>query len=463
MNTMILVIMCFAEIMMAGKCIIKNTDAKLYTTIRFKVDIGEMLIGLCMLFFKDVSFGLRYNGLFGLLFLRVCIDGIVWGIKRGSDKKMKKVGIVMRAFISILLMVVSLLPSFVFRDYKGIDTAGQYAVNSEKAILIDKSRIEKFENDGSFREIPIYIYYPVVAANEEITFPVVFFSHGAFGYYASNTSTYTELASNGYVVISVEHPYHSIFTKDTDGRTIIVDSDFIQTAMAIQNSDVYTEDMIYDISSEWMELRLDDMNYTIDTVKEVTDSGVVSADVQCEDEKMLMEALTLIDTEKIGVMGHSLGGATAVTLGRTRDDIDAVIDFDGTMLGEIMGVEAGIDIVRADAYDVPLLIFYNEEHDKERKDTEKNGGIYVNNVILNNAKEGFATCIKGSGHMNYTDLPLFSPVLADMLGVGSVDSEQCVVKMNEITVDFFNCYLGDSGEFSVEEYYEFTQNQDFCE
>ncbi|MBQ5851909.1 MAG: hypothetical protein IIW54_14020, partial [Lachnospiraceae bacterium] len=31
-------------------------------------------------------------------------------------------------------------------------------------------------------------------------FPLVVFSHGAFGYYESNTSTYMELASNGYVV-----------------------------------------------------------------------------------------------------------------------------------------------------------------------------------------------------------------------------------------------------------------------
>ncbi len=43
--------------------------------------------------------------------------------------------------------------------------------------------------------------------------------------------------------------------------------------------------------------------------------------------------------QTIGVMGHSLGGASSVTLGRTRDDIDAVIDLDGTMLGEELSYE----------------------------------------------------------------------------------------------------------------------------
>ena len=47
--------------------------------------------------------------------------------------------------------------------------------------------------------------------------PVVLFSHGAFGYYQSNISTYMELASNGYVVISLDIGQH--VGKDADGGT----------------------------------------------------------------------------------------------------------------------------------------------------------------------------------------------------------------------------------------------------
>ncbi|MCI8877167.1 MAG: hypothetical protein HFI77_14375 [Lachnospiraceae bacterium] len=55
--------------------------------------------------------------------------------------------------------------------------------------------------------------------------------------------------------------------------------------------------------------------------------------------------------------------------------------------------------------------------------------------------------------MNYTDFPLFSPFLANMLGTGDVDAKACILKMNEITLDFIDCYFKDSGDFGVEEGY----------
>ena len=78
---------------------------------------------------------------------------------------------------------------------------------------------------------------------------------------------------------------------------------------------------------------------------------------------------------------------------------------------------------------------------------------YANNVVLAHARHGYSTYIAGTGHMNYTDLPLFSPFLADMLGTGDVDAKACILKMNEITLDFFDCYLKDGGEFQAEEGY----------
>jgi hypothetical protein len=55
--------------------------------------------------------------------------------------------------------------------------------------------------------------------------------------------------------------------------------------------------------------------------------------------------------------------------------------------------------------------------------------------------------------MNFTDLPLISPFLADMLGTGSVDAGECIDTMNGIILRFYDCYLKNEGEFSVEESY----------
>ena len=55
--------------------------------------------------------------------------------------------------------------------------------------------------------------------------------------------------------------------------------------------------------------------------------------------------------------------------------------------------------------------------------------------------------------MNFTDLPLFSPVLAIMLGIGTADPEKCIVDMNRLVLEYFNCYLKDMGEVIVQEGY----------
>ncbi len=455
MNILIIVLLIVAEIVMTAFVITKKTDVKSFALIRLITDVSELAICLGMLFTEEVSFGIRFGGLFALLLLRVVFAGVIWLIKRKNEKMKNNFTVILGSLMSVLLIIGSLFPSFMIKNYKGLPTSGSYDVKMTKAILVDGNRLESFENDGSKREVPVYFYYPEVKEEENIKFPVVFFSHGAFGYYQSNTSTYTELAANGYIVVSVEHPYHSLFTKDTNGNTIIVNSDFIRSVMTIQNTDTVSEEEIFEKSSKWMELRLADMNFAIDTIKNAANNNELTGEWYFDNENELMDALALIDTNSIGLMGHSLGGATAVTLGRTRDDIDAVIDFDGTMLGEIEGVENGVDVVNEESYSVPLLEIDNESHHVEREEVKKNNEIYSNNVILDNAEEGFDTYIKGSEHMNYTDLPLIVPSLAKMLGTGDVDSKECVEKMNELTLEFFNCYLKGEGDFGVEEYYEF--------
>ena len=112
-------------------------------------------------------------------------------------------------------------------------------------------------------------------------------------------------------------------------------------------------------------------------------------------------------------MGHSLGGATAVSVGR-RDDISAVIDLDGTTLGEELSVtDEGILKVNEEPYGNPLLSIDNDEHHSQRLESKKKGEIYPNNVIIDNALQGFETYFKGSGHMNFTDFPIFAPTLAN--------------------------------------------------
>lgn len=173
-----------------------------------------------------------------------------------------------------------------------------------------------------------------------------------------------ELASNGYVVISLDHPYHSFFTKDTDGKLITVDPAFLQGVMYI-NEDGTPEEEIFHLSQEWIKLRVADIGYVVDCVKEAKKSGCADHTWIVKEEadrESIENILAMTDIEKIGLMGHSLGGAASVTVGRTREDIDAVIDLDGTMLGEQKSYENGEYQYVEEPYPVPIFSVDNEEH-----------------------------------------------------------------------------------------------------
>lgn len=454
MNILLLSVLCVIEIAFAWITIPRKPAVKEWSLARLIVNGGEVLVFLVLLLSPGIDLGMRFRVLSYLLGIRTVFAAFRFIMKRKTEKEKKTVGMVLSLCVSILLFVCASIPSFLFADYKGLPTTGGYEVMSAQAILVDDSREETFETDGSKREVPAYFFYPE-GGDSGNKYPVIFFSHGAFGYYQSNMSTYMELASHGYVVVSLEHPYHALFTKDTDGKMILTDAEFMRDIQRINGSGV-SEEQIFEVSSEWMKLRLADGDFAVDMVKEAAQKETLPECffVSGKDREKVAAAVSMMDCGKIGFMGHSLGGAAAVALGRQREDIGAVIDFDGTMLGEIKEVADGVDIINEAPYDTPLLTFDSEEHHRSRKELSGQGVPYANNVVLNHAANGYDTYIAGTGHMNYTDLPLFSPFLADMLGTGKVDAEACILKMNEITLAFFDCYLKGEGAFQVEEGYD---------
>ena len=368
-------------------------------------------------------------------------------------KKKNKGWIFAGSVILILVLIIVLIPKILFTDYKGLPTSGTYGVKMVSAITIDESRLEAFEADGSNREVPVHFYYPDTEEAEENSFPLVLFSHGAFGYYESNASAYMELASNGYVVVSLDHPYHSFFTTDTEGKTITVNPEFLQQVMKV-NEESVSEKEVIELSHTWLDVRVADINLVLDSVKEAKETQALKGEAwYVSDDKTeieILKILSMVDTEKIGLMGHSLGGASSVTIGRMRDDIDAVIDLDGTMLGEELDYENGVYEYYEGNYPVPLLSFNSQAHHELSDEANL---LYVNNVVLENAIDGQYTYFEGSGHMNFTDLPLFSPILASLLGVGEVDATECITTMNGVILDYFNYYLKDEGEVVIKECY----------
>ncbi|MCM1496254.1 MAG: hypothetical protein NC089_10710 [Bacteroides sp.] len=393
----------------------------------------------------------RFTGCLVILGIRLAISGIVYLVKRsGTQKEKTRAKVIFGTVMNIILICFSLFPAFIFTDYSGLKTSGPYEVKETQAILIDSSRLETNENDGSNREIPIHFYYP---EGDVADCPLVLFAHGSFGYYHSNYSLYAELASNGYVVASIDHPYYAFFTKDTEGKTIIVDTDFMQTAINMQYSSDFTEtEEDFNVICEWMSIRTADENFVLDTIKNDKDLGSLGTAwyTESEDARVeILQVLEMTDTENIGLMGHSIGGAAAVQLGRERDDITAVVDIDGTMLGEEIAFNDGMLSYNPEPYPIPILSLDNASHWEESYIVDREID-YVNKYVLDNAIDSREAHFDGTEHMDFTDLPLFSPTLSKMLGKGEVDASEFIPEINRIILNFFDYYLKGEGEPDIE-------------
>ena len=380
--------------------------------------------------------GFRWMGLF-LLLTVLAVFSVVYFVRRAKRERQYRGLRVVFSFLSgCLLFSFCILPGVLFPQFQEVAPTGSFDVATKSITLVDESRADPFSESGESRKLTVQFWYPAASGDTE-PFPLIVFSHGAFGFRGSNLSTFEDLASNGYVVCSIDHSHHSFFARHTDGSSTLVNPDFLNDAVNITNG-AYDEGVSYEKTHEWLALRTADMNFVLDELLH-HESGQIPDDVS-----------TLIDADKIGLAGHSLGGATAASLGRERPDVDAVAVLDGTMFGEEVAFENGSAILNENPYPVPLLNLYNESHSD---DAQAQGLSYDNLSASANAVEAYDVVIRGSGHLNFTDLPLFSPALARVLGTGEVDSRYCIETMNQIVLQFFNHTLKGGADLNLQPIY----------
>jgi dienelactone hydrolase len=393
--------------------------------------IGAFTVFVLLLVTRVYWWGFRWIGLFCLLAILAAYGAICLIRKPKAEKKFKRLTAILSCANGCILIAFLILPGILFPQFRPVASTGTYAVETQSVTLTDTSRADPFSAAGDARKLTVQFWYPNTDDGQR-TFPLVVFSHGSFGYRGSNLSTFEDLASNGYVVCSIDHTYHAFFSKHTDGSTTLVNTDFLNDAVNITNN-TYDERTTYEKTHEWLDLRTADMGFVLDQIR-TNASGLIPNEVASR-----------MDLDRIGLFGHSLGGAAAAQLGRERTDVSAVIVIDGTMIGEEIGFENGKSILETKPYPVPLLNLYNESHYE--------GTEYNNMSASAIAVEAYDVVIRGAGHLNFTDLPLFSPTLARMLGTGEVDSRYCIETMNHSVLEFFNYTLKNSGELNLKTEY----------
>lgn len=370
---------------------------------------------------------MRYLCLIILLVLQSALTAMHLFLLHRTGKPLTVRRQCLRTAGALILFFFALIPAFLFPQYRQPQVTGSYAVTTEEFTWTDENRIETYADTQKNRSVTVKMWYP----QEEGSFPLVVFSHGATGMIDSNFSTCQDLASNGYVVASIGHPYQAMMVKDTDGNVTFIDPEFLSDVTDASPDTPERRQRLFTATQEWIGIRSADMNFVLDTILSHKAAGTSGA-------------CSRVDETKIGLFGHSLGGAAAVNVGRQRTDIDAVIDLEGTMLGEYTGCENGVYSFEETPYPIPLLDVSSRAVYDEAKALAQPG--YVNFYVGEHASDFREVIFNDAAHLNFTDLPLVSPFFAKLLGVGSVDAGKCIEQMNEMVRSYFNYYLKDAAE-----------------
>ena len=229
-------------------------------------------------------------------------------------------------------------------------------------------------------------------------FPVVLFSPGLGGIRTQNTAWAEDLASRGYVVAALDHPYDSAVVVLRDDRTIT-------TTVAATGDDAEDERR----ANGWTDIRAADLRFVLDQLELLNRNpdGFPPAGQ--------------LNTRLAAATGHSLGGAAALQAARQDHRFAAIIDLDGfprdpvsaPLPQPILAVAHPLDSGESPAY-LPRLT----------------------QVLKLSSKKSCLLTVPGTEHLTFTDAPLFLPPLPSLVGaLGRSEGPQLTSNISAVFLD----------------------------
>ena len=391
------------------------------------------------------------------------------------------------ALLALLAFAVTICCGLAFPMFRDPATTGPYSVGTTRLFFVESTREDPFAPaPHTPRELLAAVWYPADLANgarpepfwpqdsaagpaltqllhtpafvfshvhliashsyadqpiaqKEQQYPVLIFSHGYSGTIWQNTPQMEELASHGFVVLSLGHTYESGAVPFPDGRVVLMSQ---QRMAALMKSAAGPE-----MAALFKEMQRTDNPAEIKRISSrlVELGGPMndSLDLWVADTRYLMDELEKInagadpglagpakrfagrlDLGRIGIFGMSYGGATAGEVCLHDPRCKAGLNLDGGQFGDVIG----------HPLPRPFLYFSSEGN-------KMNDPIYEgSNADL------YSVHVKRSTHLDFTDLSMAMPgfkylSFQGLSVLGPIQAEQIEHIMNAYTLAFFQKYL----------------------
>ncbi len=354
-----------------------------------------------------------------LLGLLLSITLLIFIIVQKKIRKWGKAGLIVVALFLVFFMAFL----NIFPRHPAPKPTGDMVVLTDAVFYRYESGLTDMLTHDNEREITIKVWYPEGA--EEKQHPLLIFSPGSFGTAESNETMYLELASRGYVVMGISHPYHSFSSKMSDGRTIRVRFSFLKSVMTSEG----VKNMEANLASlrEWTQVRIDDINIILDRLLDSKIDNVYES---------------FIDTERIVLSGHSLGGAAALAVGRERsEEIRAMVVLEAPFARDIIGIDGDQYLFTDEVYPLPILHVYSDSLFTTMDEIATYG---MNVRLLHSDNPMYVNKhISGVGHLGLTDMALLSPFLTNMLdrGADTRKAPETLLELNGHVLEFLDKYV----------------------
>ncbi len=333
-------------------------------------------INLSVVFIHSLFEGFRYQMVFSYIFVILfAVFTLVKINHKFFEAKTPKALKVIAISLSFVFLVFTSFLAYALPVFTLPKPKGSYDVGIQYFHFIDENRTDPFlDKSTRKRELMVKVYYPakkddskpsspyfhnspkliklftafynmpdfifdhlnlvktnskedLQLSDQQQSYPVVLFSHGAGTTIDVQTSQSEDLASHGYIVVAIDHTYVS-------AATVFPDRIVSHKEATTSFNTAYPAEIITQIMA-------DDAEFVLEELGEMNEGKI---------DSIFQGKLNL---DAIGVIGHSVGGAVAYNLAINDSRVKAAIDLDGIVFITPKGDSKNM---------VPFLMLANDKY-----------------------------------------------------------------------------------------------------
>lgn len=250
-----------------------------------------------------------------------------------------------------------------------------------------------------------HAYYDAKLSNKKEKYPMVILSHGWKSFSELHTDFAEDLASHGYIVVTIDHSYGAQAVRFNDGSVIHLDKEALPRIARPSEFSKASQQLAMTYG--------EDIGMVLDELERLN-----------QESKRFKGRL---DLEKIAHLGHSTGGAGGLYFALKDDRLKALVGLDAWLAPlDRNSLTAGVEI--------PVLFMNSEQWEKRQSRRPFD-------LLVNHSKNIQFIKLKDTHHIDYPLLYVFTPYLKKIGLTGPHSGEKFSIMQREFVRRFFDDHL----------------------